>query len=365
MKKIDLHIFSCSLFFMVTFITACTGQPDSKTPESNLPELAVLPVQASQIADYVVEIYEDKNGDLWFGTMSKGVARYDGKTLTYYTTREGLPGNTVASITEDKEGNLWLGTHSGLAKYDGETFTNFTMKDGLCHDRVSNILVDRKGNIWVGTWGGVCKFKDGTFSNFPIPIPEVELMWYQTTMDWITEIMEDSQGNIWFGRDGYGACKYDGITFTHFTKKEGLPSNNVQIIQEDAQGNIWFGSRVAERDNSDPLGRNGAGGLSRYDGKTIIQFPEIKGLSENDIYTIYEDNKENLWIGASGVGVYRYDGQSFHIYKETDRMNLTNRFGVQSILEDRTGTFWFGFSGGLFRLDGSSIVNVTQNGPWK
>ena len=85
---------------------------------------------------------------------------------------------------------------------------------------------DRKGNIWIGTWGGVCRFTGSGFINFHIPKPDVELLPYQTTMNWSTEIMEDSEGNIWFGRGGYGATKYDGASFTHFTKKDGLASNN-------------------------------------------------------------------------------------------------------------------------------------------
>ncbi len=241
-------------------------------------------------------------GNLWFGTIFKGVARYTPsallrpgeKTLTYFSEKDGLPGTTVASIAEDKAGNMWFGTHSGLSKYDpsahfdsaqhkslrpgGKTFTNFTQKDGLCHDRVSNILVDRAGNIWVGTWGGVCRYKDGGFSDFPIPKPDVDLLPYQTTMDWITEIMEDKQGNIWFGRDGYGACKYDGASFTHFTKKDGLPSNNVQVIEEDEQGNIWFGTRVAENDHPDPEKRTGEGGLCRYDPSAHFDSAQRKSL---------------------------------------------------------------------------------------
>jgi len=161
-------------------------------------------------------------------------------------------------------------------------------------------------------------------------MPDVELLKYQTTMDWVTEIMEDRQGNIWFCRDGYGVCKYDpsaGVrtgseSFTHFTKKDGLASNNVQAIQEDKNGNIWFGSRVVEKDNPDTDGRTGDGGLSRYDGKTIIQYPQIKGLSGNDIYAIHVDSRGNIWIGANGLGAYRYDGQNFTLFSETDRKDL-------------------------------------------
>lgn len=337
----------------MVFIAACGGQSVSKNSQP--------------ISEYVVEIFEDQKGNLWFGTMSDGVARYDGKTLTYISEKEGLAGSTVASIAEDQKGNMWFGTHSGLSRYDGKTFTNFTEKDGLCHERVSKILIDRSGNVWVGTWGGVCRFEDGTFSDFPLPIPEVETPDYVATKDWVTEIIEDRQGNIWFGRSGYGACRYNIATgeFTQFTKKDGLASDCVQAIMEDRQGHIWFGSRVAERDHPDPDARTGDGGLSRFDGKTFVQFPEWEGLHNNDIYTIYEDKKGDIWIGATGYGAYRYDGPTFTVFKETDRMDLTAGFGLQDALEDRNGALWFGFSGGLFRFKDSSIIHVTQGGPWK
>ncbi len=354
----------CTLLFILAFFDSCSGQPPSNDLKSTNPGLDAAAVTDAQIDEYVVEIFEDSKGNLWFGTLLSGVACYDGKTLRYLSEKDGLAGNAVVSIKEDKEGNMWFGTHSGLSIYDGKTFANFTQKDGLCDDRVANILIDKAGTVWIGTWNGVCRYNGGIFLNFPVPVPDIKLLPYQNTMNWVTEIVEDSKGNIWFGRDGYGACKYDGNTFTHFTKKDGLPSNNVQDIQEDGQGHIWFGCRVVQHDHPDPKARTGAGGLCRYDGKTMILYPEWEGLSKNDIYSIYADKAGNIWIGATGVGVYRYDGTTFKMYKGTNRMDLTYSFGVQDILEDRNGKMWFGFSGGLFRLVDSSIINVTQNGPW-
>ena len=185
MKNAYLSTRLCLLLFIIVFITACSEPSNSKVIENNSFELAVTPKTGAQIAKCVVEIFEDSKGNLWFGTMSKGVARYDGKSLTYFSIDDGLAGNTVASIVEDKEGNLWFGTHFGLSKYDGKTFTNYTKKEGLCHDRVSNILIDRSGNVWVGTWGGVCRYNpaipsggQASFSNFPLPIPDVEVPSY-------------------------------------------------------------------------------------------------------------------------------------------------------------------------------------------
>jgi ligand-binding sensor domain-containing protein len=173
-------------------------------------------------------------------------------------------------------------------------------------------------------------------------------------------IMEDKKGNIWFARDGYGACKYDGTTFTHFMKKDGLCSNNVREITEDIHGNFWFACL-----NSDLHKESKEGGISCYDGKTFTNYPNLEGVGQNDIYSIYADKIGNVWIGATGLGIYRYDGKTFQLYKGTDRMDLTWSVGIQSILEDRKGKLWFGFSGGLFRFDGKGISNITKNGPWE
>ena len=85
--------------------------------------LDLKPNYFDRIAQYVVETYEDKQGNLWFGTMHKGAARYDGKTLTWFSKKDGLPSNAVPSFAEDKDGNLWVGTHDGVCKFNGKNIT--------------------------------------------------------------------------------------------------------------------------------------------------------------------------------------------------------------------------------------------------
>jgi len=87
----------------------------------------------------------------------------------------------------------------------------------------------------------------------------------------------------------------------------------------------------------------------------------VEGLIKNDIYAIYKDKRGDLWIGATGVGLYRYDGDDFTLYSETDREDMDYKIGgIQSILEDKNGKFWVGLSGGLFRLVGMSLIHVSQ-----
>lgn len=312
----------------------------------------------ARIAEYIVAAFEDSKGNLWFGTNGQGAARWDGTALRYFSIAEGLIGDVVTGITEDRDGNLWFGTHTGASRYNGRTFTGFGSREGL-QGSGCKVLVDRSGIVWAGTSDGVFRFEDKRFLAFPLPVPLIETPSHKMTPGKVWHLFEDSKGNIWVGRDGYGACKYDGSTFTHFTKKDGLCSDNVASITEDPQGNIWFGSIT-----SDFPEYIEEGGVSRYDGQRFTQFPEMKGLVANDIYNLYADRSGNIWIGAVRVGAYRYDGKSFTLFDKTDRPDLTTYFAIQAFVEDRHGTLWFGFSGGLFRFNGTSFVHVTRGGPW-
>lgn len=329
-----------------------------QSQEKRTSEMQKAPVtnKVEQIGQYV-GVFQDSKGRYWFQTLEKGVAKYDGNELIYLTTKDGLPSNRIVSIVEDKNGILWFGTGAGISKYDGKTFTNFSEKDGLCSPMVSNLLIDSKGNFWVGTWGGVSTFDGRKFKDFTLTTPEINTPINPDTKNWITEIMEDSKGNIWFGRDGYGAIKYDGRSMTHITTQDGLNSNHVQSIVEDQDGNIWIGTRVAEKDHPDPNKRTGKGGLNKFDGEKFQHFPDYIGLSENDVYASYKDRSNNLWFSTISNGVYKYTGTTFVRYSVP--------VPIMDILEDNKGTIWLGCAGGLYKIDEEgNAINVTISGPW-
>lgn len=346
----------CLLGFVISFVTSCGGQPHSNNKNVNSTNKLSKKAE-SQIGAYVVETFQDSKGNLWFGTLEKGVAKYDGATLRYLTKTDGLPSDRVVTISEDKAGNLWFGTDEGISKYDGTSFTDFSEKDGLISNMVSVIYIDSEGIIWIGTWGGVSLFDGTNFTDITVPYASIETIPNEDTKDWVTTILEDSKGNIWFGRDGYGASKYDGSNYTHITKKEGLYSNNVQAISEDNDGNIWIGTRVAEKDNADPNKRNGKGGLNKYDGQKMTHFPDIDGVNDNDVYEIYKDNSGSLWISTISSGVYEYRNDEFKNYQVPK--------ATSNIVKDKNGTIWLGCAGGLYSINSKGVTNVTTHGPWK
>jgi len=317
---------------LLTILSISCNSQEKKTKTVRIKNLTEQK-EASQIGQYVVETFQDSKGNLWLGTLEKGVAKYNGNNLTYLTTKNGLPSNRITNVIEDNLGKL-------------------------CNNMISNLFIDSKGIFWIGTWGGVCRYNATQIENFPIPYPKVETKINQDTKDWVTSIAEDSKGNIWFGRDGYGASKFDGNSFAHLTTKEGLNSNYVQSIVEDKEGNIWIGTRVAEKDNADISKRFGKGGLNKYDGDKFVQLPKIEGLNEGDVFSIYKDNFNDLWISTTSNGIYNYTNNEF--------VNHNVPTATMSFLKDNKGNIWLGCAGGLYKIDkNGEVKNVTKNGPWK
>lgn len=380
-----------SLLPVVLLLAACCARVDARSRPAQEPTR-----DGAQIAEYVVAAFEDRHGNLWFGTNGQGVARYAPAnqerpgSLRYFSIEDGLVGDVVTGIAEDRQGRLWFGTHDGASRYDpavdqagtGNPFSSFGIEQGL-HGAGCKLLVDRSGNLWAGSSAGAFRFDGERFHPFDLPTPTIEEPSYKIVPGKVWELFEDSRGRIWFARDGYGACGFDPATaqesgespFTLLTQRDGLCSNNVAAIVEDAEGRLWFGSITSDHPRFIQ-----EGGVSRYDpaarsatgGPVLTQFPEVKGLTAHDVYTLHADRSGNVWIAAVRVGAWRFSseaaragaGSPFTLFDRTDRPDLTTVFGVQAVVEDRHGTIWFGFSGGLFRFDGAAFVNVTQAGPW-
>ena len=275
----------------------------------------------------------DKDGNLWFSIKGEGAYRYDGKSFTNFTTKDGLCNNNVGSIIQDRAGNILLGTNRGICKYDGNKFIQFPIPDTL---GITCMLEDKDGNVWFGTWtNGIYRYNGKKLDNFLNSNNQEYNLGRNKQL--ILDILQDRNGNLWFSSwNGGGVWRYDGKEFKNFLppadyyranqdkrninnpkmtfenspsikyspSKDHITDDMIFSMTEDNAGNIWF----ATRDH----------GICYFDGKTFTTIGRNEGFGSRGATAILQDEKNGFWISTVDSGVWYYDGKTFKNFTEND-----------------------------------------------
>ena len=309
-------------------------------------------------------LLQDSNGYIWIGT-NDGLNRYNGYDFKTYKKEVGnknsLVNNYIIDIKEDLQGNIWVGTINGISKIDIETdmctnFTSDTNIGNLSHNNISEILVTTNGKILVGTIDGVNIYSED--ENKFIRILDKEL-----SSQFIYSMDEDEQGNIWIGT-AYGLNKLDiksNEVEKYFHDEENLnsiSSNNVYEVYCDKNNIVWIGTSnkgISKIDNS-------TGVITRYEYN-----PEDRTSVPSDfIRDFLRDRNDRLWIATSeGLSLYDEKKDVFYNYKSNgyDKYGLVSE-DVFSIIEDNLGCIWVGTNGGISYFDPNNSVEHYAMDPY-
>ncbi|WP_044211745.1 hybrid sensor histidine kinase/response regulator transcription factor [Flammeovirga sp. OC4] len=119
-------------------------------------------------SEYLLKIFEAKNGTIWIGTIGGGLIHFDSigsqKRIVFHaiTTAEGLVSNSIKSIEEDEKGCLWLSSNQGLIKYDpvSNKYVNYNESDGLQANEFEDLVSCRRkdGQMLFGGVNGLNTF---------------------------------------------------------------------------------------------------------------------------------------------------------------------------------------------------------------
>lgn len=344
----------------ISGLYSCKGQDKINISNLNEPSSSIGRVVLELDKD-IVSIYQDTKLNMWFGSMNKGVYKYDGESLTLFSKTDGLAGHVVLSIQEDKLGNLYFDTTEGISVFDGHKFFALTVSD---RGPDKNKWKLEEEDLWFRSgWDKSGPFRyDGTHlyflelpenvmeDSFNILYPKVHYNPYG-----VYSIYKDTEGSMWFGTSSLGLYRYDGTSMSwmyeeHLTQTGNGGSFGIRSIVEDSNGYMWICNPtykyMMESDSLDSgelsllnykreLGANSydgdslyflsmttdsagdiwmAGydqGLWRMNGNELKQYP-LSGDQEGLVFLfVYIDKKGVIWLGTQNSGVYKYNGNSF------------------------------------------------------
>lgn len=153
--------------------------------------------------DGLYNIIENREGEI-MAASGNGIIVFDGENwdvirMVYDYSPDLTGGEYIPNIIEDRNGNLWAMTWGGgVLKYDGQRWTTYTGEDGLIGMKGWAIMEDSKGNIWAGMQNGLCRFDGESWAS----------VGSERIQSPIYYLFEDADGAIWIGTRSHGALKY-------------------------------------------------------------------------------------------------------------------------------------------------------------
>ena len=110
----------------------------------------------------------DRQGIHWLSSQ-QGLVRWDRQKNEYrlFTTKDGLPDNTIYAVYEDEQGQLWMSSNYGIIQFDPRTEAKriFTVEDGITHNEFNRIshLQTKDGKLYFGGLNGITSFHPRQF----------------------------------------------------------------------------------------------------------------------------------------------------------------------------------------------------------
>lgn len=291
-------------------------------------EVEIFDSSNGLINEYVREMFEDKDGNIWFGTQG-GISKYSESGWESYTLADGLPSETILSLNQDKNGDILLGTiDKGIWKYDGDSFSQVRN-----NGQIINIFIDSKDRIWSIGYGFV-EYFDTEWHYVNPTIGEGRLFCH--------DMAEDSQGTLYFFNSN-NITRMLGTEFSVLRPEAKIDGNSK-----------WNSPIFIDKDNN--VLCSTLGGFSKYNGSEWESFNTYHGLIDNQITDIFRDDKKNLWFCTAG-GLSVYDGENWKGYAFTQDYN-GSVLHFYTGLQDKNGKFWFGTVEGIYTYDNNEWTHI-------
>ena len=248
---------------------AATGERVYEYDGANWMEAYRIRASGRRRTGRIVALRKGRGGTLW-AAVNRSLLRFDGVYWNEFALPLSGPGSRILSISPARAGGVWAGTGAGLFRFEGEEWTSHAAQDTR---GVSAVHESDDGVLWYSANGGIVREKDGEREIFdtaaglpgePVialrealgavwaatrfagmfrydqgewkPVPTGD----QTVFGGAHRLFVDDDGILWLATLVIGAVHTDGVTWTRYTTRNGLPGARVWDVAQDRLGRFWF-----------------------------------------------------------------------------------------------------------------------------
>lgn len=305
-------------------------------------ELALLPPNTDNYPNIKVDDVYASDQNVFAATRGEGgLIVFDKQTLAYkkQVFFNQFPGGSIhlRAIVPVNDSVLLVATNHPLVLYNHVTGKVRELKLPEWHpaDWANDLYKDKKGNIWIGT-SQIFKYYPPTGALERIPF-------HERILSVPTVIAEDTSGHIWMA--GHGIARYNtkagmiDMLLDSFPSIK-MPDKQINAMAIDSNNVIWFNSNN--------------NGLIAYDinKKTFRQFTKKDGLPDDNIASLLViENK--LWI-ACYSGLASLDLRSLQIvsFNKSDGLpEMPVQRGARFYYDQKTKKIYLGLTAAVTRFD--------------
>lgn len=286
-------------------------------------------------SDYLLDIFEDKEGNLWVCQENQGIRIIDKSEhpaqQLFFTTADDYGHANIIRLIRQIGNQILVGNRLNDMWMTDTKLQNIKNENPY-HDDVVAANTDNKGRLWVGT------------RNKGIFVDQQQLGPIMSGK--VSDILCDRQGRTWISMFDGGlelvTTADDGtMTVQSFFKGSHAITQPRDMLQ-DQQGRIWLSSsRGLYIFHPDKLLKNPAD----------YQYINVNGRNVNsdEVHCLFEDSQHHIWAGTTGYGLVELNLQGEIIQRYTSSDGLPNN-RIESIVEDHDSCLWVGTNYGLAKI---------------
>jgi ligand-binding sensor domain-containing protein len=305
-------------------------------------------------------LLRDRDGVLWVGTTRGGLVHLHQGRRDVFARADGLSDDYVRELFEDREGNVWVATLNGLDRFRAFAVSTLSEKQGI---RNANSVVAAGQRMLIATQEGLAIWNRSSvtvrngLSSGAIFQDDRARTWIATLRTFgyvendrfvdipsvaarsVRSIVQDSQGSLWIADQEIGLLQVSPQEEVKEIPWRALGRTDfaTAAIADPGQGGLWIGFWD--------------GGIVHFkEGAIRATYTAGDGLGAGHVNGFLVD-RDALWVATEGGLSRLRDGRATTLTAKNGLPCNT----VHWVADDNAGDFWLNTSCGLVRVARSEI----------